>query len=138
MRAPLPSRIIFTFMALSLPIGAHVADMAKNSHIYNEHWPPHAKFHGGQTLAFSIVLGLFTLYFTWAETSDRKTSALAMFGFASVYFVTQALAIAYPGSAFFDPGLPAPRILGIALQLWIDASMLTLSTVGAWFAWRKK
>ena len=137
MRAPLPTRIIFTFMSLSLPLGAHIADMAYKTHIYNDNWPPYAKFHGGQTLAFSILLGLFTLYFTWAKTSDKTISGLAMCAFASVYSITQALAIVYPGTAFFDPGSPAPRLLGIALQLWIDVFALALTSVGGWFALRK-
>jgi hypothetical protein len=44
----LSSRLIFTVIGVTLPIAAHLADMSQ-THIYNPHWPPHAKFHNGQT-----------------------------------------------------------------------------------------
>jgi len=52
MRMTLSSRLIFTAIGVSLPIAAHRADM-NETHIYNPDWPPHAKFHDGQTLSMS-------------------------------------------------------------------------------------
>jgi hypothetical protein len=56
MRMTLSSRLIFTTIGESLPIAAHMTDM-NETHIYNPHWPPHAKFHDGQTLSMSLLLG---------------------------------------------------------------------------------
>jgi hypothetical protein len=56
MHMALSSRLIFTVIGVTLPIAAHLADMSQ-THIYNPHWPPHAKFHNGQTLSMSLLLG---------------------------------------------------------------------------------
>ncbi len=50
MRMPLISRLLFKLSAAGLAVGAHVADI-NPSHIFNDRWPPHAKFHTGQTLS---------------------------------------------------------------------------------------
>ena len=83
------------------------------------------------------MLGVLTLAFTWARTTDKRLSTLAMAAFASVYFIAQVLAIAYPGTAFFDADSPQPRILGVAIQLWFDALVFALTGLGAWFALKK-
>jgi hypothetical protein len=49
----LSSRLIFTVIGVSLPVAAPTADM-NQTHIYDPQWPPHAKFHNGQTLSMSL------------------------------------------------------------------------------------
>ncbi len=44
MQMPLISRLLFTLSAIGVTVGAHVADLSP-SHIFNDRWPPHAKFH---------------------------------------------------------------------------------------------
>jgi len=56
MQMALSSRLIFTAIGVSLPLAAHAADMNR-THIYNPRWPRHAKFHNGQTLSMSLLLG---------------------------------------------------------------------------------
>ena len=55
LRMPLISRVLFTVSAIGLSLGAHLADISP-SHIFNQRWPPHAKFHTGQTLSMSLLL----------------------------------------------------------------------------------
>ena len=66
MRMPLISRLLFTLSALGLAVGAHVADM-NPSHVFNDRWPPHAKFHTGQTLSMSLLLGASNDFFCMAK-----------------------------------------------------------------------
>lgn len=58
MRMPLISRLLFTLSGIGLSVGAHLADLSP-SHIFNHRWPPHAKFHTGQTLSMSLLTILF-------------------------------------------------------------------------------
>lgn len=100
MRMPLTSRILFTLSAIGLTVGAHVADLSP-SHLFNDRWPPHAKFHTGQTLSMSVLLSLLTIFFAWRKTSDWREAVFATAGFAATYWVTQATAISYPNTGFF-------------------------------------
>src|SRR4029077_4014363 len=89
MRMPLLSRALFTVSAIGLMVGAHVDDLSP-SHIFNDRWPPHAKFHTGQTLSMSLLLSFLTIGFAWRRTSDQREAVLATAGFAVAYWVTQA------------------------------------------------
>jgi hypothetical protein len=137
-RMPLISRILFTLSAIGLTIGAHVADLSP-SHLFNDRWPPHAKFHTGQTLSMSVLLSLLTIFFAWRKTSDRREAVLATAGSAATYWVTQATAILYPNTGFFDPEFVTPHSfsLGIPVQAYFEIGFLSLITLASWLAIRK-
>lgn len=137
MTMPLPARLLFTLAAIGMPVGAHLADLSP-SHIYNPNWPPHALFHNGQTLGMSILLGLMTLVFAWRRSSDRTTNVLAASAFAALYWVSQAGAIFYPGTAFFDIEFDKPSnyIFGLSGQAIFQFVFLTVIAVAAWLALR--
>src|SRR4029077_17277230 len=138
MRMPLSSRILFTLSAIGLIVGAHVADLSR-SHIFNDRWPPHANFHTGQTLSMSLLLSLLTIDFAWRRTSDRREAVLATAGFAAAYWVTQATAILYPNTAFYDPEFITANSfpLGLPIQAYFDLGFLLLITLASGLAMRK-
>jgi len=133
MRLPLSSRLLFSFTALFLPIGSHLADYS-HTHIFNPKWTPHAKFHTGQTLAFSVVLGVLTLFFAWSETNDLRMTLVATASFASLYWVCQTLAILYPGTKYFDPDTKAVYLLGVPAQAWFGIFVLAVVAVACGIA----
>ncbi len=137
MLMPVASRILFTIIALTIPIGSFFADY-NATHIFNPHWPPHAKFHGGQTLSMSVLLGLMTMVFAWRKTGDRVSAVIATTGFAALYWISQGAAILYPGTAYFDPQFITPNSypLGIALQGYIEVANLFLIALAGWLALR--
>ena len=138
MRMPFVSRILFCFVSLYLVVGAHVADYSR-THLLDPRWPPHAKFHDGQTLMFSIFLAALTLFFAIKKTQDRNITLIATTSFAALYWVTQALAIVYPGTAFVDPEFDTPRayLLGLPAQATIDIIALSLIAVAMYLAARR-
>ncbi len=137
MLMPLSSRVIYTFIGITMPIGSFWADY-NETHIFNPLWPPHAKFHDGQTLSMSILLGLMTMVFAWRKTDERKSAVIAASGFAAVYWISQGSASLYPGTAFFDPQFVTTNSfpLGIALQVYIEAGYLALTALASWLALR--
>ena len=139
MRMPFSSRILFLLSALGLALGAHMADYFSTSHIFNDRWPPHAKFHTGQTLSMSIVLGLMSAFFACRKTSDKTTTVCAAGGFAALYWVTQATAILYPGTAFYDPEFLTPNSfpLGLPGQAYFEIAFLVVIGLASWLALRK-
>jgi len=122
-------------MGIFLPIGSHVEDYSK-THIFNSLFTPHAKFHVGQTLMFSILLGILTIFFAWRKTSDRLNTVLAVTSFASLYWVAQAGAILYPGTAAFDPEFitSTSYLLGLPLQTYAELVSLMFIGIAAWLA----
>jgi hypothetical protein len=130
-----PGRVILTIMALGLEVGVWVADY-NHTHIFNPRWPPHAKFHNGQTMSMGMLLGLATLYYTWREDPTPKSGAkdgregdsvrVATI-FASLYYVAGLAAWFFPGALAVDPefgeGFP---------QLYIFGSQLLVVWFGCW------
>ena len=138
MRMPLISRILFTLSGFGLVVGAHVADLS-SSHLFNDRWPPHAKFHTGQTLSMSLLLSFLSIGFAWRRTSDQREAVLATAGFAVAYWVTQATAILYPNTAFYDPEFITAKSLplGLPVQAYFELGFLSLITLASWLAIRK-
>jgi hypothetical protein len=132
---PISSRLIFTALGILLPLGSHLADY-NETHIFNPRWTPHAKFHGGQTLMFSILLGALSVFFAWRKTTDRPNLVFAASGFAALYWLTQAGAILYPGTAAFDPEFVTKNsyFLGLAQQNYIEIVYLLFVGLAAWLA----
>jgi hypothetical protein len=138
MRMPLISRILFCFVSVYLVVGAHIADYSR-THLFDPRWPPHAKFHDGQTLMSSIFLAALTILFALRRTEDETSSLIATTSFAGLYWVTQALAIVYPGTAFVDPEFDTPSayLLGLPAQVTIDIIALCLISIAVYVAARK-
>ena len=138
MRMPLISRVLFTVAGIGLGVGAHLADLS-SSHMFNARWPPHAKFHTGQTLSMSALLPLLAILFAWRKTSDKRGAVFAAAGFDAAYWVTQATAISYPNTAFYDPEFVTPKSfpLGLPVQAYFQMSFLSLTVLASWLAFRR-
>ena len=92
------ARCLFTINAIGIAVGGIIADW-NETHIFNPLWPPHAKFHNGQTLAFGVLLAAATLFFAWRRSGDRRTNILAAAITGGVTLWAQAAAYALPGVA---------------------------------------
>ena len=105
--------------------GGYVADalipFVARQHLYNKNWPPHAKFHNGQTMLLGMGLGLLSLYVLFGSgplTLARFYLAAAM---AGLYFVSMLFAPIFPGTAWVDPEFVAetPMPLGLHPQKFV-------------------
>lgn len=54
---------LLCFPAILLGAGAFISDF-NETHVYNQNWPPHARFHNGQTMSMAAALGAATLWYT--------------------------------------------------------------------------
>jgi hypothetical protein len=135
MRMPLSSRLIFTLIGVSLPIAAHRADM-NQTHIYNPRWPPHAKFHDGQTLSLSLLLGGLTTFLAWKSSRNVPMMVAGAASAASLYFISQSTAILYPGTAYFDPEFGSKTVNRIPNAIKIDAAYLSAVVLASWLGLR--
>ena len=102
--------------------GGFVADdvvpSTARQHQRNPNWPPHAKFHNGQTMLMGIGLGILSLCILFGFRPLTLPMFLVAAAVAGVYFVAMALSTLFPGTAWVDPEFAQdwPRPLGLNPQ----------------------
>ncbi|WP_033261638.1 DUF6640 family protein [Amycolatopsis vancoresmycina] len=100
MRRKSLGRALISLTSLVTAVGPYKADW-NETHVFNPAWPPHAKFHNGQTMSLGLALGATSLWQLWRRPTRAGLDAGAVL--ASLYWVTQISALAYPGSRAVDP-----------------------------------
>ena len=135
----LVARCLFTINAVGIAVGGFIADW-NDSHIFNPRWPPHAKFHDGQTLAFGVLLAAATFFFAWRRSGDRRTNILAAAITGGVLYWAQAGAFAAPGIAWTDPEFlkPGQSLDDFAPQIYFEILGTLLVGLASWLAWPPK
>jgi hypothetical protein len=125
-----PGRILLTLSQLSYSIGSFLADY-NETHVLNPRWPPHARFHNGQTMSLAVLLAGLSIWFLYRPSYSGKiddTLSSAIIG--SLYSASGLSAIWYPGSDWLDPEFikaEEPR----RPQLFIFGGILVL----VWAGW---
>ena len=119
-------KTLISAVALLAPIGGVVADW-NDTHVHNPNWPPHAKFHNGQTLASAFELAALSLWQLWRPSSRPRSSLRWGTLLAGLYWAGQAPAILFPGTALVDPEFAGRdhHIAGVPVnQLTLQAAVL--------------
>lgn len=121
---------LLTFMALFTAIAPFLADW-NATHIYNPDWPPHAKFHNGQTMAMGLLLGLATLYFLWRRRGAPSTNLLSAGILLAIYWVSQMAAFLFPDTSYIDPQFVGPEgLAAVPPQFILECIALAVIAVG--------
>ncbi|KAJ4355198.1 hypothetical protein N0V95_003158 [Ascochyta clinopodiicola] len=90
------------------------------THIHNPSWPPHARYHNGQTMSTGLFIGLvtfFILFFTLPATPSPREQELHL-GWVlllqHIFYLGSLSGIFYPGAAWMDPqfGEGRPQLYG--------------------------
>ena len=119
------ARLIVALVAI-FNFGGLVADAfvppVARQHLWNPHWPPHAKFHNGQTMLTGIVSGSLSLAILFGSRPLTLPLFLIAALVAANYFVCMAFAPMFPGTAWCDPEFEGEtgRPLGLAPQQLIS------------------
>lgn len=129
-------RWLFSLNVLIVGVGGFLADW-NATHLSNPNWPPHAKFHNGQTMATGVLLALASLFFVWRRSGDRKTNVLAAVIFGVMLYWTQAAANLFPRTAWTDPEFltSGQSLTDFSPQIYLDLGMTVLVLFSAWLTW---
>ncbi|RFM34050.1 DUF6640 family protein [Chitinophaga silvisoli] len=95
-------KIILTLAGLYTAFGSYIFDW-NHTHIYNAHWPPHAKFHNAQTMLLGTMLGLMSLWMIWGKRVKTLIDFRITVAIVSFYWLGQVGAYFFPGTALVDP-----------------------------------
>jgi hypothetical protein len=98
-------KVLISLVAAETAAGPYLADW-NETHIYNPTWPPHAKFHNGQTMSTGAGLAAMTLWQLWRAHDSPAAARQALDSAslaASMYWLTATSALAYPGAKAVDP-----------------------------------
>jgi hypothetical protein len=107
-----------------------------DSHIFNERWPAHARFHGVTALAMTTTLSSFNIWSIWSGTGDRATVRFFAAAVPVAYWAPFFLAPLVPGTAVEDPPNPIPRLAGMPTSL-LGAAATTATAAAGWYIDRR-
>jgi hypothetical protein len=102
-----------------------------DSHIFNQRWPAHARFHGVTALAMTTSLASANIWSVWAGGSDRPTARFFAAAVPVAYWAPFFLAPLVPGTAVDDPPNPVPRVAGVPTIL-LGAAAPTATAAAGW------
>ena len=123
-----------SLVAAETAVGPYLADW-NETHIYNLAWPPHAKFHNGQTMSMGAGLAAMTLWQLWRPHGSSAAARQALDSAslaASTYRLTNTSALAYPGAKSVHPprrppsrsGSSSPSLLLVAAGYTLERRRL--------------
>ncbi len=101
-----------------------------DSHIFNERWPAHARFHGVTALAMTATLSSANICSVWSSESDQTTARLFAAAVPVAYWAPFFLAPLVPGTAVDDLQHPVQRVAGVPVSLLGAAATVATATAG--------
>jgi hypothetical protein len=119
-------------LANVITVVAPIAADWNDSHIFNDRWPAHARFHGVTALAMATSLSAANVWSVWSGAADRDSARFFAAAVPVAYWAPFFLAPLVPGTGVDDPPHPVPRVAGVPANLLGAAATTATAAVGWW------
>jgi hypothetical protein len=123
-------------LANVITVAAPIAADWNNSHIFNERWPGHARFHGVTALAMATTLSSINIWSVWSDAGNRATARFFAAAVPVAYWAPFFLAPLVPGTTLEDDPHPVPRLAGVPTNV-LGAAATTATAVAGWLIDRR-
>ena len=117
-------------LANVITVAAPLAADWNDSHIFNERWPAHARFHGVTALSMTVTLSAANIWSVWSSDRDQATARSFAAAVPVAYWAPFFLAPLIPGTAVDDPPHPVKRVAGVPVSLLGAAATVATATAG--------
>ena len=123
-------------LANVITVAAPAAADWNDSHIFNDRWPGHARFHGVTALAMATTLSTVNIWSIWSGAGDRATARFFAAAVPVAYWAPFFLAPLVPGTTVEDQPHPVARLAGVPVNL-LGAAATTATAAAGWFIDRR-
>lgn len=123
-------------LANVITVVAPIAADWNDSHIFNDRWPGHARFHGVTALAMATTLSSVNIWSIWSRASDQTTAPLFAAAVPVAYWAPFFVATRVRGTSVEDAPHPVPRLAGAPTNL-LGAAATTATAVAGWLIDRR-
>ncbi len=128
-------RNLLTLANMITAVAPVVADW-NDSHVFNERWPSHARFHGVNELAMTMTLSSLNIWSVWRGTSDQATARFFAAAVPVAYWAPFFPTLLVPGTAVDNPPHRVRRLAGVPASL-LGAAAISATAVAGWFIDRR-
>jgi hypothetical protein len=124
-------RVLLTLAGVATIVGPIRADWNR-THVFNERWPSHARFHGIVSLGMAAALSAFAIWRLWSRSPDPAAGRAVAAAVPLAYWGSFFPAALVPGSGVDDPPHPVPRVGGVVPINVAIAAATTLLAAAGW------
>jgi len=132
-RRDLWGRLLLSVAIISVAMAPLTADL-NESHIFNDAWPPHARFHTTVLLFLSAGPSLIALWLLWRKTSEFRTHVFVAMLVPVLSWGSFFLALLVPGTAAEDVPGELPSVVGLPVNLFVALVFVLLSVTAWWMS----
>jgi hypothetical protein len=123
-------RLLLTVADVATVLAPVSADW-NGSHVFNEQWPSHARFHGAVGLGTPVALASFALWHLWRNSDQQGLARTVAAAVPISYWGSFFPALLIPGTGVDDPPHPVGRVAGVPANVFW-AAVTTASAFAGW------
>ncbi|WP_062542214.1 DUF6640 family protein [Rufibacter tibetensis] len=138
METSVAGRTLLKAVAAFTTVGGFLMDWNK-THLFNDNWTPHAKFHDAMTILTGTLLGSGSLYLLQKKDGDQNMNLKAGALLPAIFYLAQAGSFTFPGAKGMDAEFPEkiPSVGRLRLNEG-PFSLVMLAALGAGYLLAKK